>query len=249
EPYVTQTATVTSSHGGNDLAATETSTYRGPGGHTLGTFKATAAADNSARGVALRGVGSFLPTGSSTLVSLGLTCNVALEGDDQTSSTWHCAGGVAQKFAKLKRSLGSLTPLTLTVQDADTASGFGRVDFTGSKAALRSSTTKLGVGLDATHALTLTGKSTSAGSDATKGTAAQFALFTPRPTGWSITDPKAHTAFSISVTDKSLRLAGKVVDTRTKAVLATVAVDRSGTGTITYRGAKPVKVVSWLLTG
>jgi hypothetical protein len=55
--------------------------------------------------------------------------------------------------------------------------------------------------------------------------------------------------FSISVIDNTTRaLAATVTQLSTRKVLATLSLDQSGTGTVTYLGQKPAPVTSWLLS-
>jgi hypothetical protein len=88
------------------------------------------------------------------------------------------------------------------------------------------------------------------GTSSAVGGAATFSLFPPTPTGWTVTDQEHDQRFTISVVSNTERnLVGSIVQISTGKTLATLALDQSGTGTITYSDGSVVPVTSWLLGG
>ena len=218
EPYISSTATVTSSS--TETQITATSVYTEPNGTTLGTLTTQAQTIESSDDIQLAGLGTFTAAAAGSLpVSLGLTCDVPLSGSDTV--TLPCEGGVAQEFPGLGRELASLTPLSLTVNS------------------------------DGSGPLTLSGTPLATLTDSASGQAAAFSLFPPTPTGWNTSDPADGQAFQISVTDDASRnLTGSVTASGASSeTYATLSLDQSGSGTISYGGGAPVAVTSWVLTG
>jgi hypothetical protein len=84
-------------------------------------------------------------------------------------------------------------------------------------------------------------------SQTTSGHAALFALFSPPPTGWTVTDASNGTAFALTL-ESSSQITGSVT-TAAGASLAHLTLDQSGSGTITYAGGSSAPVTSWTLGG
>jgi hypothetical protein len=64
-----------------------------------------------------------------------------------------------------------------------------------------------------------------------------------------VTDAAGDVSFEIGVVDNTTRsLTATVTQLSTKKMLASLALDQSGTGTISYVGEKPAPVISWTLT-
>jgi hypothetical protein len=96
--------------------------------------------------------------------------------------------------------------------------------------------------------LAIAGHQTDYGSVTTEGSAAQFSLFPPTPTTWSITDTAHDAKFSIAVLDDVMRnSSGTVKNISHHKVLAHFTVDQSGTGSITYSDGSEAAITSWLL--
>jgi hypothetical protein len=245
EPYISSTATVTSSS--TETQITATSVYTEPNGTTLGTLTTQAQTIESSDDIQLAGLGTFTAAAAGSLpVSLGLTCDVPLSGSDTV--TLPCEGGVAQEFPGLGRELASLTPLSLTVN----SDGSGPLTFAGTGSTLEiASPGSVSLGLDSSGALTLSGTPLATLTDSASGQAAAFSLFPPTPTGWNTSDPADGQAFQISVTDDASRnLTGSVTASGASSeTYATLSLDQSGSGTISYGGGAPVAVTSWVLTG
>jgi hypothetical protein len=83
--------------------------------------------------------------------------------------------------------------------------------------------------------------------NATSGHAALFALFSPAPTGWTVTDATDGTIFSLTLASTT-QLTG-TVKTAAGASLANLTLDQSGSGTISYAGGSTAPITSWALGG
>ena len=237
KPYLTAVAAVNPNDAGATASATVT--YTGATGAALGVLTTSATASFKGSGVNLEGTGTFTRTGLAP-VSLGLACQSV------SDTVLNCQGGVAQDFADVGHSLGSITPLQLTV-GADTSQP---ISFQGSG----SSTAVAALGAlrivsPDSATLSIQGATPTTGATTTLGQAGGFVLFPPTPTGWTVADTAGDVSFAINVVDNTSRaLAATVTQLSTKKVLATLALDQSGTGTITYAGQKPAAVASWMLT-
>lgn len=238
QQYMSSQATV--GQGDNDtISAKATVAYTDPGGKAIGTMTTDANATLTDAGINLAGTGTFTRTGFPT-VSLGLACQA------ESETALDCQGGVTQDFAGLKHSLGSITSLHLTL-GSDPQNSPLPFQGSGNTVAV-AAPGALSIGSDGTH-LSINGATAGAGDAATSGQAGSFSLFPPTPTGWTITSASGDVSFTINVTDDTSRaLTATITQASTKKTLATLAVDRSGTGTITYAGQKPSPVGGWLLT-
>jgi hypothetical protein len=242
KPYLAAAASVHPSDSG--ATATATVAYTGATGASLGSLTTGATANFVGNGINLEGTGIFTRAagagGATSPVSLGLACQ------SQSDTVLNCQGGVTQDFAGLGHSLGSITPLQLTI-GSDTSQPIG---FQGSG----NSTAVAGLGalsIASPDAATLSiqGATPTAGTVTTSGQAGGFVLFPPTPTGWTVTDAAGDVSFEIGVVDNTTRsLTATVTQLSTKKVLASLALDQSGTGTISYVGEKPAPVISWTLT-
>ncbi|MDP9027893.1 MAG: hypothetical protein M3N46_10150 [Actinomycetota bacterium] len=237
KPYLVATASVNTTNSG--ATATASVAYTGTAGAALGTLATSASATFVGNGIKLEGTGTFTRAGAGP-VSLGLACQSA------SDTVLNCQGGVTQDFTALGHALGSVTPLQLTV-GGDVSNP---ITFTGSG----SSTAVAPLGAlsitspDAVN-LAIAGATPATTTITTTGQAGGFVLFPPTPTGWTITDAADDVAFAISVVDNTTRaLTATVTQLSTKKVLAQLALDQSGTGTVTYAGQKAAPVGSWMLT-
>jgi hypothetical protein len=80
------------------------------------------------------------------------------------------------------------------------------------------------------------------------GGAADFVLFPPTPTGWTLTDSAHDEQVQISVIDNTIRNSTLTIKQISKGItLATGAVDQSGTGTITYSDGTTAAIANWTL--
>ncbi len=204
----------------------------------------------------LSGIGKFEPAAGGPVAHLGLACTLPVDiidvvagSDGVTVPPFPCEGGIAQNFPALHASLASLTPLTLTVTSAgDHIYG---VAFAGKNSRMMTGPAgSLNITTPTNQTLGIGGPATYYGAAKTTGSTAAYALFPPPPTGWSITDKLHNIQFAIAVQDADTRNSiGKVTRISTGAVLATIAVDQSGTGTIDYADGTEVAVTGWVLGG
>ena len=80
------------------------------------------------------------------------------------------------------------------------------------------------------------------------GGAAEFSLFPPTPTAWTLSDSAHGEEFSISVVSNTARnLTLKITRSERGTTLATGALDQSGSGTLTYSDGTMVTVTNWTL--
>jgi hypothetical protein len=226
-------------------AITEVATYVGTSGAALGTLRVSEDAVTSASHLLVHGTGTFAPHDGAPVVHLGLSCAIPTGGN--VPPPFVCEGGIAQTFPSLGVSLGSVTPITLTLKAAGADQYV--VHFASSRSTMeRGASGALSIGTTASSLLRVTG-GTMFTSDATAGIAGRFALFPPTPTGWTITDHATNVKFVIAVLNNSSRqLHGSVATTSGKK-LAQLNVDRSGTGSIIYDGGASDPITNWLLSG
>ncbi len=216
--------------------------YTGPTGTALGSIAFDENADFNFGANALvgtvNGLGTYTSPSGAPSVHLGLDCNFG----DPAATVAVCQGGIAQDFAAVGEALGSVTTLTL---DSTATEG---VTFTGPSLLTSGAPGSLTLTAPATLSLVVSGGS-AYGMATASGAAATFSLFPPPPTGWSVADSTNDQKFSISVVDNAVRnLTGTVTRISTGATLATLALDQSGTGTITYSDGLVAAVTSWMLS-
>jgi hypothetical protein len=217
---------------------TETATYYGPTGTLLGVMNLQETAQIGSEPIYVAGLGTFAPASGAQSVRLGLTC-VFNQGAVTTAP---CYGGIEQYVPTLARTLGSVTPLTLTIG----ATTNDPITFTGANSVLRTGAQgTLTLSLDTPTSLAISG-GTAWGTSTQQGSAANFSLFPPTPTGWTVTDAEHDMRFTINVASNVVRNSvGQITQISTGAVLATIAIDQSGTGTITWSDGRTVAVTGW----
>ena len=247
QPYISSTATVTTTASGSQVDAT--AVYTSPAGTTLGSLTTHASTLDGASDIKLAGLGTWVGAGGGPAVSLGLTCD-APTASATVVPPFPCEGGVVQDFPSLGRALGSLTPLTMTI---DTSGGGPVLTFSSASAATMEIGTlgSLSLALTPAAALAISGTPIATLADSVSGQAATFSLFPPTPTGWGALDVVDGQSFQIAVADDTTRdLTGAVTAPGSAtASYASFSLDQSGTGTISYGGGPPVAVTSWILSG
>jgi hypothetical protein len=242
-PYIEATAKIVNTS--STYAITEHADYVGTTGATLGRLQVSEDADISGSNVVVHGTGTFTPHNGAQIVHLGLSCAIPT---DNVPPPFVCEGGIAQTFPRLGVSLGSVTPITLTLKAAGTNQYV--VKFASSRSTMeRGAPGTLSIGTTSTSQLRVTGGGTPVTSDVTTGTAGRFALFPPTPTGWTVTDRASNVIFTISVLNNTSRQLQGSVKTTSGMKLAQLRVDRSGTGSITYNGGATDPITNWLLSG
>jgi hypothetical protein len=251
KPYVTAQATVTSSQAANGdatVTASETATYFSPGDSIIGTMTLNEAifSPNGSTELQLHGLGVFTPAHGTTPVQLGLYCTIPATDPNATSATAQCGGGIAQDFPLLNLAIGAVTPLDLTIP-LDASGDATNVTFAGGGTSVAGPLGSLTLTNPAPASLVIDGGSSFA-TTTSSGGAAQFTLFPPQPTAWTLSDAAHDQKFSISVVDNTVRnLAASIVQISTGATLATATLDQSGTGTVTWSDGSTAAITSWTL--
>ncbi len=217
--------------------------YTGPTGTALGTI----AFDESATNIdfnngrllgTVNGLGTYTSPTDAQTVRLGLNCDF---GNPQ-HNIGLCQGGIEQNFPGLSKAAGSVSTLGL-----DSAST-GVLSFTGMSTITSGALNSLALTAPTALSMVVQG-GTTYGTTSASGGAANFSLFPPTPTGWSVADSANDAVFTISVVDNTARsLAGTVKRISSGATLASFALDQSGTGTITYSDGTMAAVTSWMLS-
>ena len=242
QPYIVAapTTAITTSSAGYQFVIAETAAYYGLTGADIGTMTLNETAFLSQGGtISLYGLGIFTPvSGARTPVQLGVYCTVG------TATSAQCAGGVAQNFPALGLAIGAVTSLNLALNAAESTAP---VTFTGGGSAVTGPMGSLTLTNPSPTSLVIQG-GTAFTSTTAAGGAAEFTLFPPPPTAWTLTDPEHDQEFSITVANNAAR---NLTLTITKGgrgdALATGAVDHSGSGTITYSDRSTAAVTNWTL--
>jgi P pilus assembly chaperone PapD len=237
-PYVATAPGLTMTESGGQLVINETATYYSLSGTIIGTMTINETAQIATNTTSVYGLGLFTPaTGARTPVQLGVYCAL-------TQFSGSCAGGIAQDFPALGMAIGGVTPLTLSY-NGDSATS--PVTFTGSGSAVTGPLGSLKLTNPSPTSLILQGGSAFA-STTCSGSAAEFVLFPPTPTEWTLMDSAHDQSFAISVVDNTVRnLTLTITQISTGATLATGTVDQSGSGTIKYSDGTTVAITSWTL--
>ena len=239
KPYILADASVvTTNSTTNRTDITETASYFGPTGTTLGSLALQEHATFDGNSITVAGLGTFTPTNGATPVRLGLTCAFV----NETNATYPCYGGIVQNVPSLSLALGSVTVLNLHITDFDSP-----VTFDGNNSVLTTGALNaLTLGNPTELTLGITG-GTTWGASTQSGSAATFSLFPPTPTGWTVTDSVHGMKFTIQVVNNTVRnLTGSITQISNGATLATFALDQSGTGTVTWSDGSTAAVTGWL---
>jgi hypothetical protein len=234
--------------GGYQVNISETATYYGLNGRSIGTLTLNETALDSGA-VTVNGLGVFTPaSGAQTPVQLGLYCAFA----STTATGAQCAGGIAQNFPALGLAIGAVTPLTLTLSGPTSLLRLGgappgAVTFTGGGTAFSGPIGSLTLTNPVPTTLAIQG-GTRYASTTSSGSAAAFSLFPPTPTSWMLTDLAHDQQLQISVASNTTRnLTLTITKTTTGDTLATGVLDQSGTGTITYSDGSVAVITNWTL--
>jgi len=218
--------------------------YTGPTGTALGSI----AFDESANGIGssnnniltgtLNGLGTYTSLTGAPSVRLGLNCDLGASGHN----VGVCKGGIAQNFAGLSSAFGSVTTLALD------STSTGGVTLSGASLLTSGALDSLTLTQPAATQMVVNGGS-AYGTTVDSGGAASFTLFPPMPTGWTVADAAHDQVFNITVADNTVRnLVATLKRISTGATLATIALDQSGTGTITYSDGTTAPITSWMLS-
>ncbi len=236
KPYVVASPSITT---GDEAFISETAIYYGLNGANLGSMTLNESANLGATSDILNGLGTFTPAnGAGTPVQLGLYCTLDESGVGQ------CGGGIAQDLPELGLAVGAVTPLTLAYNPNSITSP---VTFTGGGSVVSGPIGSLTLTNPSPTSLVIQGGTTFATTGASGG-AAEFGLFPPTPTAWTLTDSAHDEQFQVSLVDnatRSLTLTIKTVSTG--STLAAGTLDQSGTGTITWSDGTGAVITNWTL--
>lgn len=251
QPYIEAAAQLIATAATSTISITETATYLGPSGATLGALQLSesvvfAGTSDATSGVTVDGTGTFTPHDGAPAVNLGLECAIPA-GSQTAEPPFVCSGAVAQPLPEIGLSLASVAPLTITLTPI---SGGGEDDYSVAFTGTQSTSEKGALGALSITTPTPTtfgigGQGTAMPDNATSGHAALFALFSPAPTGWTVTDSTDGTVCSLTLGSNS-QITG-TVKTAAGASLANLSLDQSGSGTITYAGASSSPITNWTL--
>jgi hypothetical protein len=252
-PYIEAAAQLSASDATSSISITETATYVGPSGAPLGTLQLSesvvfAGTADDISGVTVDGTGTFTAHDGTPVVSLGLECAIP-SGSQTAEPPFVCSGAVAQAFPAIGLSLASVAPLTITLTPI---AGGGDDDYSVAFAGNQSTSERgapgtLSITTPTATTFAIGGSGTAMPSNTTSGHAALFALFSPAPTGWTVTDATGGSVFSLTVVS-STQLTGTVT-TKAGTPLAQLTLDQSGSGTITYTGGTTAPITNWTLGG
>lgn len=237
KPYLSTGADTKMTIAGESVIVSETATYYGLNGNVLGSLSINETAKIGNSSWSVYGLGLFTPaTGARTPVQLGLYCSLAESSSD-------CAGGIAQDFPTLGLSIGGVTPIQLNYGNSTS----DPITFTGGGTAFTGPLGALSLTNPSPTSLVIQGGTVFSTTSASGG-AAGFNLFPPTPTGWTLTDSAHDQKFQISVVSNTLRnLTLSITQISTGTVLATGALDQSGSGTLTYSDGSTTVVTNWTL--
>ena len=235
-PYLTTNPGTVAKVSDNQVVVSEAASNYGLDGTVIGSLALKETAQFEGNAMILYGLGIFTPAaGARTPVQLGLVCSLQ-------ASTGTCAGAVAQNFPALGVAIGAVNPFTLTLSVATAP-----VTFTGGGSAVTGPIGSLSLSNPSPSSLVIQG-GTAYASLTLRGGAAEFELFPPTPTSWTLTDSAHDQQFQISMIDSTTRnLTLTIKQVSTGITLATGAVDQSGSGTITYSDGSTAAITNWTL--
>jgi len=146
---------------------------------------------------------------------------------------------LAQDFPALGLAIGAVTSLNLNIASS--------VTFTGGGSTVTGPISSLTVTNPTWDSFVIQG-GTSYTSTTASGGAAEYALFPPTPTGWTLIDSANDEKLQVSVIDNTVRnLSMTITKVSTGDTLAVGTIDQSGTGTIIYSDGRSAAITSWTL--
>ena len=229
---------------------TETATYYGVTGTTLGILSITETVTETSTSpliIGANGLGTFCVGTSPCSISgaipvnLGLNCQINF-----SQATAPCQGGVEQNFPALNGGLaiGAVTSMTLTLPSGSSTA----LSFMGSGTAYTGPLNSLTLTNPSPTSLAITGGSEYA-STTVSGSAAELDLFPPTPTSWTLTDTTHNEEIVFTVQSGTFDTGIEITDTITKNSLVKATVDHSGTstgsGNITYSDGSTAAITAW----
>lgn len=189
---------------------------------------------------------TFSPHDGSPQATVAFTCEIPDSSVDGKAD-FFCGEGIAQNFPLIGMATASVTPLALHMV---TNGGVTSVTFTQNRHATlyTGALDALSVKVNGNDKIVVVGDATPYGNDKLSGQAALYGLFPPKPTKWTFKDVGHNAEFAISLLSNLTRkLSGTIKPINGTTPLATLSVDQSGTGRITYSDATSANVSSWVV--
>jgi hypothetical protein len=229
-PYIEATVTVTISEATETFSIAERASLFQTNGKPLGALSMSDTFSEADKIETLRGLGKFAPAGGQPVADLGFTCSIPAT---DTAKTAECEGGVAQTFKSLNLSVASVVPFSLTASNNTDAPS---VKFAGTQSNVRTGKAgTLSITAPTPKTLAIGGGGTEYASTAVSGSEARLTLFPPAPTQWTVTDKKNNARIVYHIVSNTTHAARATVATISPAKsLASIALDRSGTGKVAY---------------
>jgi hypothetical protein len=181
-------------------------------------------------------------TAGAPKLHMALSCE--LPSTNSGSVDEDCSVGVAQDFSEIALAAASVTLVSLHIDSANKVTFVQKLPaklYTGTIGALSARVSGAGK-------VSIGGASTLYGTDSLAGEAAMMVLFPPKPTDWNVTDVGHSAKFSIQLLNNTTRALSGSIATIGGGTLASIALDQSGTGTITYSDSEAAAVSSWVLS-
>jgi hypothetical protein len=225
------------------LTARVVATNYGLNGHPLGKLALSERIVVGTGKFDMSAGGTFTPAGSSA-VDVGINCDILDLRVVGPTGKDVCRVGIAQNLPAAGGDLASVTPITVAVRRSTPKSTFVANNAQMAKGRARA----LGISVPNGHSPTITGTKKPIGTASGHGTYAVFSMFQKGPTSWVSTDRKNNVRFAISLSRGAKTLHGTIKALGSSAKLATLSVDISGTGSITYSNHKTAAIKSWVLT-
>jgi hypothetical protein len=229
-PYIEASVTVNISDATETFAIAETATFLQTNGKPLGILSMSDTFSIVDKVETLRGLGTFTPAGGQAKADIGFTCSIPAT---DTAKTAQCEGGVAQAFKSINLSVASVVPYSLTAANNTDAPS---VKFVGTQSNVRTGKAgTLSITAPTPKTLAIGGGGTAYTSTAISGSEAHLTLFPPAPTLWTVTDKKNNARFAYRIVSNTTHAARATVATISPAKgLASITLDRSGTGKVAY---------------
>lgn len=231
-----------------DLVPVATIAVYSRSGRKTGTFELSGRVLGATSETHLRisATATFSPRDGSPQATVAFTCEIPPTEVDGALDV-PCGDGIAQDFPVLGISTASVNPVILHMV---TSSGITSITFKQDKRATlyTGALGALSVSVNPRNKIVLTGDATPYGADKIAGKAALWGLFPPRPTQWTINDAGHDADFSIALrSDLTRKLTGTITSSAMSTPLATMAIDQSGTGRISYSDGTTANVSSWII--
>ncbi len=238
-PYVEADVTVAITNATKTVSIAETASYRDVNGKALGQLSITDSLSLANKIETLAGLGKFAPAGGQPAADVGFTCSIPTAGN---AKTLDCQGGVAQTFKLLDLDIASVVPFSITAA-ADTDAP--KITFAGTESNVQTGPAgSLSITAPAPGTLGIAGGGTAYTSTAMSGSEGHYALFPPQPTSWTVTDTKNGAKFAYRIVSNATRAAhGTVAAIEPAKKLASIALDKSGSGKVNYSDGSPAAVI------